>query len=334
MPTKIETLWELLEADLTAPSGLLLRRYDAALKPDVFAAVRRNAGDRQRVLAVSLPAPVAVNSLTVHDLALTVEKDTARAGRQVVLLTLTNAAYSDLFAVVCEDLIGQLADEAEPQLVLRALLNRLEQWTALFEGVSPDGLSAEKRQGLFGELWFLSQWLGAGSNPAHCLTAWTGPTGSIHDFQLPNQAVEIKTTSAVNPQAIQISNERQLDNSGLTNLWLWLITLDSRPTGGQSLNNMVDGLLVRLGNSPTLQNTFRLRLYQVGYQPLHRALYDTPTYAVRQEQVFSVSAGFPCLRMGDLPTGVSTVRYAVALAACQPFIVEPESVLAQIQPLN
>lgn len=328
MPTKIETLWADLETDTSA--GLLFRRYSAAVQPDVFAGTRRAATNTQRLLAVSLPAPITADTLTLHDLALTVETDTARPGRQLVLLTLTNPAHSDLFAVVCEDLITQIADETDPAMVLNALLNRLEQWTAFFEGLTPDGLSAEKRQGLFGELWFLNRWLDAGADPSHCLTAWTGPDASIHDFQLPDRAVELKTTAAVNPQSIQISNERQLDDTGLVDLWLWLLTLDVRPTGGQSLNNMTDKLLSKLSTSPSVQNQFRLKLYKAGYQPVHRSLYDSPTYIVRQEQVFRVGPGFPRLQLSIIPDGVSAVRYAIALMACQPFITDPNSVLSQL----
>lgn len=328
MPTKIETLWANLETDTSV--GLLFRRYSAAVQPDVFAGIRRGAMTTQRLLAVSLPAPVLADALTLHDLVLTVETDNARPGRQLVLLTLTNPVHADLFAVVCEDLITQIADETESASVLNALLKRLEQWTTLFETLAPDGLSAEKRQGLYGELWFLNKWLDTGADPIHCLTAWTGPGGSIHDFQLPDRAVELKTTSAVNPQVIQISNERQLDDTGLTNLWLWLITLDVRPTGGESLNDLVERLMNQLSTLPGLQNQFRLKLYQVGYQPIHHALYDTPTYTVRQEQVFHVIAGFPRLRLTDLPAGVSAVRYAAALAACQPFSADPDAVLNQL----
>lgn len=328
MPTTIEILWADLETDTSA--GLLFRRYSATVQPDVFAGIRRSSATTQRLLAVSLPAPVVAEPLTLHDLALTVETDTARPGRQLVLLTLTNRIHSDMFAVVCEDLITQIADENDSMLVLNALLNRLEQWTTFFEGLTPDGLSAEKQQGLFGELWFLNRWLDTGADSAHCLMAWTGPDASIHDFQLSNRAVELKTTAAVNPQAIQISNERQLDDTGLLNLWLWLLTLDVRPTGGQSLNDMADELLNKLSSSPGLQNQLRLKLYKAGYQPIHRILYDSPTYAVRKEQVFRVLSGFPRLQLSDIPDGVSAVKYAVALAACRRFVDDPTSVLSKL----
>ena len=330
MTTKIETLWTDLEADTTATSGLLYRRYAASVKPDIFAGIRRTASTVQRLLAVSLPAPVVTEPLTLNGLTLNVESDTARPGHQLVLITLTDATQADLFGVVCEDLIAQIADETEPNNVLSALLGRLEQWTTLFESLSPGGLSVEKRQGLFGELWFLNRWLDTGSNPADCLTAGAGPGGSIHDFQLSDRAVELKTTSAVNPQHIQISNERQLDDSGLSHLWLWLLTLDVRPNGGQSLNELVDLLLNKLSASPTLRTQFRLKLYQVGYQPVHRHTYDTPTYTLRTEQVFRVSEGFPRLKLNHLPAGVSAVRYAIALVACQPFQVEAADVFAQL----
>ena len=329
MLMKIEALWAALEADSTSKSGRLYRRYATAVKPDVFAGIGRTGNAVQRLLVVSLPAPVTVQNLTLQDLLLSLENDPARPGRQLVLLALTNPAHNDLFAVVCEDLITQVADETEPTAVLNALLSRLEQWTALFDTLLPDGLSVEKRQGLFGELWFLNRWLDAGADPAYCLTAWTGPGGSIHDFQLPSSAVELKTTAAVSPQIIRISNERQLDDTGLTNLWLWLLTLDVRPTGGQSLNDCVDTLLSRL-TAPAQQTQFRLKLYQVGYHPQHRDLYDSPTYTVRREEVFRVGAGFPRLLPGKVPAGVSAVQYAINLIACQPFTAEANVVLSYL----
>ncbi len=333
MQTKIETLWASLEAEPASQTGLLYRRYSVSVKSDVFVGLRNRAGQRERLLAIRLTEAAPLPALALHDLRLELMTDPAQTNRQLLLLVLTNAAQTDLFGVVCEDLIGQIADFDTETDLLRTLTNRLGQWQALFESQSPGGLSAEARQGLFGELVFLHNWLAKSPGQSRCLSAWTGPTGSKHDFQAGETSVEIKTTSVVSPQTIRISNERQLDDTGLKHLFLWLMLLDIQPNSSsefQTLNTLIDRLLRELIDHPTALNLFRLRLYEVGYRPGQRPLYDCPAYRVREDRVFGVSNGFPRLRESDLPPGVGAVQYGINVALCEPFRVAGDTVFSYL----
>lgn len=327
--TTLESLWQSLES--AANGGLLYQRYPGIV-PDVYAGIRPGNAGPERVLAIGLDAPFAPLPETLNGLNLRVERvaDPLQPARQLLLLTLGNPALNDLFAVFSEDLIAQIGQQTAQEPMLTLLVDRLEHWRALFESYSPAGLSAEAQWGLFGELWFLRKRLTETTDATRCLTGWTGPTGAVHDFQWPTVAVEVKTSVAVNPQQFYVSNERQLDDAGLGHLILLFLALDAkpiaRPDAGETLNDLADAVAHSLQSTPALLNQFRLRLYETGYFPEHRARYDQPGYTVRQSRWFRVGEGFPRLREADVPTGVGELRYAVSLAACGPFEVGENNV--------
>ena len=329
MSTKTETAWLAVESDPTFTNGIQYRRCDPVIPADVFAGVRKSTEATERFLAFGLAAPFQLrpeHSLGLNDLRLDLRPDPLNSGQQLLLLVLLDPALSDPFGLVCEDLLEQVAGITGQEPLLLAVFQRLETWKALFVGRSSEGLSRESRQGLFGELTFLQNLLEHGLSAANCVRCWSGPSGAVHDFQLQDQAVEIKTSAAANPQHFHISNERQLDEGTLANLYIGFFSLSVTPDHGQTLNQLIDGVTGLLSSSPAAQRQFRLRLYEVGYFPHQRQLYDQPGYQVQREEYFRVASGFPRLREADIPPGVGEVRYTVALAACRPFGVAAATV--------
>ncbi len=166
-----------------------------------------------------------------------------------------------------------------------------------------------------------------------CLTAWTGPTGSPYDFQPGNVAVEIKTTSSVNPQSIRISNEYQLDDAGLAGLFVCLFLLDIRPEGEapfETLNQLIGSILDQILGQAAVRNQFRLRLYEAGYHPAQRLLYDQPAYRVRETRCYRVAEGFPRLRASNLPPGINATQYNIGLTDCEPFGLTDDALLREL----
>lgn len=334
MTPRTEAAWLAVEADDTFTDGIQYRLCDPAIKADVFAGISKSAGVAERFLAFGLAAPFQLRSehaLGLNDLRLDLRPDPLNPGRQLLLLALLDPTLSDPFGLVCEDLLEQVAGVAGQEQLLQAVFQRLETWKALFVGRSSEGLSRESRQGLFGELTFLQKLLEHGLPAASCVRCWSGPSGAVHDFQLQGQAVEIKTSAAANPQHFHISNERQLDEGTLTNLYIGFFSLSVTPDHGQTLNQLIDSITGLLNTSPAAQRQFRLRLYEVGYFPHQRQLYDQPGYQVQREEYFRVTSGFPRLREADIPPGVGEVRYTVALGACRPFGVAAATVFDNLK---
>lgn len=61
------------------------------------------------------------------------------------------------------------------------------------------------------------------------------PSNEIKDFQFGSWGLEVKTTSGNIHQKIHISNERQLDTSNITYLYLNHLSLELREGAGETL---------------------------------------------------------------------------------------------------
>jgi hypothetical protein len=143
------------------------------------------------------------------------------------------------------------------------------------------------------------------------VAAWTGPTGTNQDFQLPRLALEIKASSHRTSAEIPIANERQLDDTGVENLILVMVVLDERRGGtGTSLNTIVEDTRQAIPDIATREQLDDL-LIQVGYFPAHREQYDEPRYTVREIRYWSVRSDFPRITETDLRPGVSTCSYRI-----------------------
>ena len=73
-----------------------------------------------------------------------------------------------------------------------------------------DALSENSQIGLYGELYFLRNFLKSFHNQYKCIFSWKGPEKSIQDFQFEDMAIEVKTTHGKNHQKIHIANEKTI----------------------------------------------------------------------------------------------------------------------------
>lgn len=194
-------------------------------------------------------------------------------------------------------------------------MQRFGRWQALLSAVSRDGLTVEARRGLYGELLVLGDVLLSRLAPSGAVAAWTGPTGTNQDFEMPEVAMETKASTAKRPRSIRIASERQLDGTGTASLLLALAQLDERRGGtGESLNRRVDQIRGRL-TDPATRTRFDGLLIQAGYLPGQRDLYDEPRYTLRELRFWHVRDGFPRLVEADLPDGVGNCSYHLDVSA-------------------
>jgi hypothetical protein len=99
-----------------------------------------------------------------------------------------------------------------------------------------------------------------------------------------------------------------------------VLQMDVRLTHGLSLAEQIDSVSARLMQvQPASHAPFLDLLLQVGYDETQRELYKDTHYAVRQESLFEIRSDFPRLIESDLRLGVGNLKYAVDLAACEPF---------------
>jgi hypothetical protein len=326
---QLEQLWAGL-ASAGAGAGELgrqRRRVIAESRHDCFLAV--SFPDRHRLLSVVAdggPPPRAAASRPLTSGVQLVHGTEPTSGRPTLDIVLRDDSHSDIFTALVADLLSALALSDKPGTSGKLLLARLEDWRRLLATVSAQGLTAQQQGGLFGELSVLRDLLLPEAGAAAIL-AWTGPDRQLQDFQFPDGAIEVKTTSGNSAEIVRIANERQLDCRAAGQLFLVTLALDARREGpGLTLPDLVGALRGKMRPLGTAAE-FEQRLNMGGYLETQAHLYSDRHYAVRQRLVHAVGGKFPRITERDLPDGLSDVSYTLDLHAASGFRTsEPEMI--------
>lgn len=330
--TKIESIWEELEQDLSGTSHNLYRRYSGTVLPDIFITIKNP--ERQRGIAAYLNRDIVVNLsnyANLKDIGLNVIQDIGAPDRKILIFTLLNPLHKDIFSVLAEDLINEIKDITEEAKLARILLNRFEKWKSLFDRISPRGLSPEACRGLFGELFFIRKLLLKKSRSYYeIIRSWQGPESGIRDFESGDWGVEVKTTHGNNHQKVQISSERQLDTSHVESLYLYHLSLESRVRSGETLIRLVDAVSEILKSDFAALRQFQSKLLYAGLFPAHYPGYEDTGYLIRQETWFKIENDFPRIEEKDIREGVGDVKYSVVLTGCARFAKTEEEIFETI----
>ncbi|MEW2634736.1 PD-(D/E)XK motif protein [Streptomyces sp. NPDC048389] len=328
-----EELWLELE-EPQAGQGRSTRRVYPESPHDIHVSVTHPG--RRRMLLLKAGARAADGIVrSVGELPRTAGLDlciTAQSRHEYELqVSLTADELREVFTPLVSDIASAVKDAPTTETALEAAVRRFSSWQQLLRTVGKNGLTADTRRGLFGELYFLNEYVLPSVAQTPGVQAWTGPGGSNQDFQLPDVAVEVKTTTAKNPRTVRVASERQLDSTGTPALLLTLMSVDERRGGsGESLNALVDRIRHRLTN-PAARSRLDSLLIQVGYLPGHRDLYDEPRYTLRQAETWEVREGFPRLIESELPAGVGDCTYNISTSALDDYRVTTDQVTAFIR---
>jgi len=259
----------------------------------------------------------------------TVTLDVPMQNTQHIRLYLDHRENKDIFVTVCADLIRSLNGCLTNEIRKDEIASFLARWSAFFEKHGQEGLSLEKQQGLYGELWWLRKMLQEGIEPAVAVNSWKGCRRNYHDFETNGNAVEVKTTMSKEPRKIQINNERQLNERGLKSLFLFVLTLGTSDIG-ETLSELVDFLGHCFSGKPAAY-TFENSLREAGYLVIHRNIY-TRNYTTISDEMFCVREAFP--RITIIPQGLGDLHYTLVLAACRPFECKYSDIVNRIKGLN
>ncbi len=318
---KIEELWPQLEAARSAAtrrrgaSGWVLRQLRPEPSCPLHAAVELSNGRRGLLLRMdSSLLPPKRRWPVCRGL----EVLAAREGAQVLFgVALKEVRHSDVFTALAEDLARRITAVPDPTARIAALIGGLARWQK-FLAARSDELGVEAQRGLWAELHFLRTELAPLVGAESAVSAWQGPTGAAQDFLLTGGAVEVKATSAKPPFVVIVSSERQLDSRGLRVLFLRHYALAERDGVGESLPDAVALARAVLAASSAVE-LFEDRLLAAGYLDTHASRYEGRGWCIRDVRDFTVCRGFPRIIEKDLPTGVGSVRYGLALSACESF---------------
>lgn len=197
--------------------------------------------------------------------------------------------------------------------VVRTIFNQLEKWQALFEKLKGEGLTPSEQQGLYGELHFLQKFI-TKQDAAFALNSWVGTDREVRDFQYNDWAVEVKTTAGNNHQKVNISSERQLDETLLENLFLFHLSVEAAKKNGESLNAKVNSIRETLQDNVLTLNVFNNKLLEVGYFEKHTHLYKEKCYQIRDENYYKIDSEFPRIKEKEIRNGVSILYFRRSFA--------------------
>ena len=308
--------WEAL--DVEAGGAGQVRKRVAPLAPiDIFAAVEKPSGARLMLFRLATASDATLIDIPTATGIKVAIVPTADAGWGFAEARLLDPRYADIFTSLADDLAEHVASSRDGRAAVERLADRLRRWQAFLELADPEGLSQERRAGLYGELHVIREYLWPALGES-AIDAWVGPASAQQDFQAPGWALEVKTSRVKLPSAVVISGERQLDDLGLTYLGLAHVGLEQRRQIGETLPAIVRSVRALVHDLPVAE-TFEAQLIGAGYLAVHEPLYEDDGYTVRFDELFRVRDAFPRITERDLIAGVGAVHYSIFIAALEPY---------------
>ena len=241
-------------------------------------------------------------------------------------LFLRDDSMREIFLAVCVDLMDTAEKSGtDGESALNAVVARIGKWQQMLKKQQVGLMSEESQTGLWGELSVLRDLFLPNLAAAVAAEAWSGPTGGEQDFSLDGLTLaEVKTQRATSDRAVIINSADQLDNgSGV----LFLVHQTIAPSeNGVTLQGLVSAVRDEVQNDATAYGRIVRNLQACSFAD--NEAYDKVAFAVSDRKFYRVEGDFPRIIRGQLPAGVSEIRYGINIAACAPFLVE-ESVVVQ-----
>ena len=250
------------------------------------------------------------------------------SGHQRLVLTLEKHVDRDLFFGLCETLVFSLASVADPAAALSVSLTHIKRWKAFLAGRKTGGLSPEQVRGLFAELQFLRLLYRERLTVEMAVNGWCGADRVQQDFIFGDTAIEVKSLSGRERNAVRISSEDQLE-SLTAELFLAVYRLSELPDSDQaaSLNELVRSIESDVADAEALEE-FSRKLAAYGYAPVQE--YDAPRFLVSDLQAYRVIEGFPRLVRSQIPHGIARLSYDIELETIRPFKCDNSEILGSV----
>lgn len=255
----------------------------------------------------------------------------AAGGDLTLLLELQQTEAIDVFVTFVARVCEEMDVLKKPADAVRAVIALVERWKEFFAGNS-ELLSEGRQTGLYGELHLMSRLFNAGLPIDQLVKAWTGSKRTNQDYEFGDVSIEVKSTAAVDATTVNITNIRQLDETGLELLLLNRVLLDARQGNEHTLPALINTLRGAIAEqAPEMALDFEEKILQAKYRNDHAEHYGNRTYAERALEFYEVREGFPRLLESGLPTGVTKASYEITLENCKPFEQPHEEVFATMR---
>lgn len=313
------------KSDIT--SSQVSRRIPTNGLFDVFLATDTRKNVRLLHVRLEHENDIAIDKLPSHR-GLKINTSVASIANihNALFLTFTQSILNtnNIFELVISDLCDKIVILQDKKDLFSTIVSTLSEWEFFFEKQEHELMSLERQKGLVGELYFLKDYLFHNYSHAEAIQFWTAPNGTNHDFQISDKAIELKTTSGKQHKKFTISSEKQLDNTGLNNLYLSLYSVNLHHNmPDKTLPALINNIYSQIKDDSVATFLFQIKLTKYGYLEGYEEKYLTG-YSLSEIRFFEVKEGFPRLLGRNLPDGVGDLKYSVAVAACTPFEIKTD----------
>ncbi|MET3203961.1 UNVERIFIED_ORG: hypothetical protein ABIB21_000737 [Arthrobacter sp. UYEF13] len=250
-------------------------------------------------------------------------------GTWILLLTLEDAKFSEVFMQLCGHVHEKVSEAVSESAGLSTAMECFAEWRQLFQASKKQVLSMEECRGLFAELEFGFDVLGPSVGSSMVVEGWQGPYGSDQDFQFVDVHYEVKSRHA-NTHALRIASEYQLDGDNIV-----LVTVEvadsAKPLPG--FTSLADKVILARDSVALDEGdleAFDSALDELGFD-LRDEVYGWMYFSSRSYDYYIVSDDFPRITPRDLATGVAGVKYRLELTALDQFAVAADTALSRMK---
>lgn len=305
----IELTWENLKDE-----GInTMLRLEGSKAPLFLRAVNQTVAF---LLTLDINRDVDIKQRQFNNVSIQIER--LSVDTKAIVVTLTNQRFFDTFAKIAADVISYtmyVSNEAEQVLIFCTKIN---SWKNIFSKGVTDILTSEEQVGLFGELEFIKTMINEGIHTSVVIDAWKGANAEDKDFLFNGTGVEIKS-SIKQDKLVKISNIRQLDTTGFSNLFLYNYSFVRTSGGKCTLSSQVDDIRSLLVGSPYLDE-FEAKLLNVGYRDSDKDSYPL-SYTISMEDIYHVVDSFPRLTKAGIHESILDACYIVDLNVCDSYLI-------------
>jgi hypothetical protein len=248
--------------------------------------------------------------------------------KELAIILLENY-LSDIFIFFVEDIINSLTNVNNQDDAILIISEKIGSWKKLFSKFTGGLLTPQQQRGLFGELYFLRLMLENLNDRKSAIKGWQAPTGSNQDFYYNGIAVEVKTSKS-NNSSIKISNELQLDNTGLVNLYLAFYKLNEYPGNQNTLSGLITVIRDLLSKDSELLSEFNEKLDSLGINSETEAEYSNISYSIRDEKYYKIVPEFPQITKATIDNSIFNVSYEINPIGCSDYEYTINSIISEI----
>ena len=235
---------------------------------------------------------------------------------------LLNMDAKKVFYAFCQNMVESVCQHPDENSALKELKKRYATWRNLFKKDFTTAFPAEIIQGLYGELFYLKNYMAESYGIDHAVRAWGGPDFLSKDFSIGTDWFEVKTVGA-NAHSVTISSLAQLSSEYSGRLVVIRVEAmsDEFSNGESSVGELLSHIQTAITSSETTSILVdKLNSFCNSHNIELTDLAMSKKFNVKDLKHYIVSDGFPRITEKTAPfPEITAVEYKLSLAALDRF---------------